>query len=71
MPAHLGAGGVYIVQIGSNKFSGTIRQGNQVVEALGRVALPPGNYEIRVAAKEITGEELMRFRNVTLKAVKD
>jgi alpha-L-fucosidase len=71
VPAHLGAGGVYILQIGCSKFSGTVRQGNQLVEALGRVTLPPGNYEVRVTAKKITGEELMRFRNVTLKAVKD
>lgn len=52
-PVHQGASGVYIVQFGGNAFSGTVRQGNQVVEALGRVALSPGNYEIRVAAKEI------------------
>ena len=70
-PAHQGAGGVYLVQIGSNTFAGTVRQGNQVVEALGRVVLPPGNYEIRVAAKQITGEELMRLRHLTLKPVKD
>ena len=70
-PAHQGAGGVYVVQIGGTAFSGSVRQGNQVVEALGRVALSPGNYEIRVGAKQITGEELMRLRHLTLKPVKD
>ena len=70
-PANQGASGVYVVQIGGNALTGTVRQGNRVAETLGRVALPPGNYEIRVAAKEITGEELMRLRQMTLKPVKD
>ena len=70
-PAHQGAAGIYVVQIGGNAFVETVRQGNRVVETLGRVALMPGTYEIRVAAKEITGEELLRLRHLVLKSVKD
>lgn len=71
VPTHQGAGGVYVVQIGRQTFTGTVRPGNQVDDALGRVALAPGNYEIRVAAQEITGPELMRLRRLTLRPIKD
>jgi len=65
-PANQGAGGRYVVKLGESEFSGEVHLGNQVVEMLGQVTLEPGNYEIRVAAKEISGEELMRLRKLIL-----
>jgi len=70
-PAHNAAGGTYVVKIGAVQLSGTVRVGNQITDPLGRVELEPGNYEVRVSAGEITGEELMRLRKVTLKPVAD
>ena len=34
---------------------------------LGRVSLQPGKVEILVSADKITGEELMRLKNITLR----
>ena len=65
--AQKGAAGTYCVQIGKQEFSKPVRNGKQLNEELGKVTLQPGNYEIRVFAKEITGEELFRLRRVTLK----
>jgi len=63
------AGGKYGVQVAGKDFSGTVRQGSRVTENLGRLALGPGSYKLRVAAVEISGQELMRLRNITLKPV--
>ena len=64
-----GAGGSYVVSIGEKELAGTVRTGNQVTDNLGRVELAPGSFVIKVTAKEITGEELMRLRKVVLKPV--
>jgi hypothetical protein len=34
------------------------------------VTLPAGNFEIRLLGREITGQELMRVRCITLKPVR-
>ncbi len=65
--AHDAAGGTYTVQLGGQEFTGNVRLGNQVTDDLGRVTLEPGNYEIRVSARAITGEELFRLHKLTLK----
>ena len=70
-PDHNAAGGTYAVQIGVTQFAGTVRSGNQVTDALGPVVLEPGNYEIRVSARDIAGVELMRLRKLTLTPVMD
>jgi len=70
-PAHNAAGGTYAVQIGAAQFTGVVRSGNQVTDALGSVVLEPGNYEIRVSAQDIAGVELMRLRKLTLTPVTD
>jgi len=70
-PAHNAAGGTYAVQIGTAQFTGIVRPGNQVTDALGPVVLEPGYYEIRVSAREIDGVELMRLRKLTLTPVTD
>ena len=65
--AQKGAGGVYCVQVGAKEFSKPVRQGKRIDEPLGKVTLEPGQYNIRVFAKEITGEELFRLLRISLK----
>ena len=67
--AHNASGGTYVVRLGDTEFTGVVRLGNQVRESLGRVQLAPGTYDIRVSAKAITGDELMRLRRLELKPV--
>lgn len=66
-----GAGGRYSVQLGPQTVEKAVRAGINVKEALGRVTLEPGAYDLRVSALEIKGEELMRLRSVVLTPVKD
>jgi hypothetical protein len=68
--ARKGAAGTYGVMVNGQEFIKPVRQGSAVKETLGIVKLEPGSYEIRVFAKDITGEELFRLRHVTLKPVK-
>ncbi len=68
--AQKGAAGTYIVSVGGKEFAKPVRQGSAVKERLGSVTLEPGEHEISVSAKEITGEELFRLRNITLTPVK-
>jgi len=67
--ANKGSGGTFTVAIGSKSFTASVKTGLRVSEALGRVTLAPGNHEIRIAAKEITGEELFRVRQLNIKPV--
>jgi hypothetical protein len=67
--ANRGVGGVYEVRVGQQTFAKPVRTGSNVSENLGKVTLTPGSFEIRVSAKEITGEELMRLRAITFKPV--
>ena len=67
VPTHQGAGGEFVVSLAGQDFISKVRQGSQLTESLGPVTLPAGNYEIRVSARNITGQELMRLRSVTLK----
>ena len=69
--AHSGAGGVFEVRIGETTLTGKVVIGTNVKADLGRVTLVPGSFEIRVLAKEITGEELFRLRAIELKPVAD
>ena len=69
LKANKGAGGTYTVTLGPQTFDGSVRTGLRVTEPLGRVTLPPGLHDIRVSASEITGEELFRLRQLTLKAI--
>lgn len=66
-----GAGGVYLVNLGAQTFEKKVRIGINVTERLGRVTLAPGSHDLRVSAKEITGEELLRLRSVALTPVKE
>lgn len=67
--AHKGASGTYLVQAGSQAFTRDVRTGINVNELLGTMTLEPGTFTIRVSAKKITGEELMRLRAIILKPV--
>jgi hypothetical protein len=55
------------VKVGPQTFEKKVRSGVDMSEQLGKVALAAGNHEIRLSAKAITGEELMRLRSVMLK----
>jgi alpha-L-fucosidase len=69
--ANKGAGGTYVVKLGTQAVEHKVRSGDNVRDALGKVTLEPGAFEIRVTAKEITGEELLRLRALVLKPVSD
>ena len=69
LKANKGAGGTYTVTLGPQTFDGSVRTGLRVTEPLGRVTLPPGLHDIRVSARAITGEELFRLRQLTLKPI--
>lgn len=69
LKANKGSGGSYTVAIGPKNFTASVKPGLRVNETLGRVTLPPGNHEIRISANEITGEELFRVREITIKSV--
>jgi len=62
------AGGTFTVSLGSQTLDGMVHAGDPQIVPLGRVSLKPGVFEIKVAAKEIKGGELFRFRNLELKA---
>ncbi len=61
-----GAAGTYVVRVGGQEFAKAVRPGKAIRETLGTVTLEPGVHEIRVSAREITGEELFRLRHVQL-----
>jgi len=67
--ARKGAAGIYVVTVNGQEFTKAVREGAAITEKLGTVKLEPGSHELRVSAKEITGEELFRLRNVVLKPV--
>ncbi len=69
--AQKGCGGTYLVRIGKQELQKTVRQGAGVKESLGKITLEAGSYEIRLAAGEITGQELFRPRKLVLEPVTD
>ena len=61
-------GGAFSVKIGGHTMHGEVAsQGMDIAVELGRVSLQPGKVEILVSADKITGEELMRLKNITLR----
>jgi len=63
------AGSRYVVQFGSRELAGTVREGKNRVEALGRVRLEAGRCEIRLTGRELRGGELLRLRSLVLRLV--
>jgi len=61
------AGGAFTVSLGPQTLTGTVAAGNPQIVPLGRVSLKPGDFEIKVAATNIAGEELMQLRSLELK----
>ncbi len=64
-----GSGGTYVVKCGAQTAEKKVHGGNNVTDPLGTFTLPAGAHEIRVMAKEITGQELFRLRSLILKPV--
>ncbi|MCX7008147.1 MAG: alpha-L-fucosidase, partial [Kiritimatiellaeota bacterium] len=67
--ASKGAGGTYVVKVCAQSVEHKVRSGANLRDALGKLTLEPGAFEIRVTAKEITGDELLRLRALILKPV--
>lgn len=63
------ANGAFAVSFGGESLKGVVQPGVMQVASLGRVTLKPGNLEIRLAAMEIKGDEMMKPRALTLKPV--
>ena len=61
------AGSGFAVAFGDQILRGTVNAGTIVTQTLGRVSLPKGATEIRLAAEEIKGGEALRPRSLTLK----
>lgn len=61
-----GSGGTYIVSKGNQTFTKEVLPGGSQKETLGNIILEPGNYQVKVVAKEITGEELFRLTSISL-----
>lgn len=60
-------GGAFTLTIGGHTLKGSVRQpGMNVSLDLGRIALEPGDYDIKIQADEITGAELMRLKSLSL-----
>jgi alpha-L-fucosidase len=64
------AGGEFAVNLGSQILNGQVKSGTNQIVSLGRVSLPPGNFEIKVAAAKISGDEFVRLRSLELKPVR-
>jgi hypothetical protein len=67
--ANTGAGGACVVTIAGQTFERVVKLGRPVNEPLGQITFSPGEHEVRVAAKEVTGAELFRLRRLVLEAV--
>jgi alpha-L-fucosidase len=68
--ADSGAGGTYTVTINGQTLEHIVTLGRPSNQPLGCITLPPGHHEIRVSAKDVTGEELFRLRRLILDPVK-
>jgi alpha-L-fucosidase len=60
------AGGRFRVSLGSQVLTGTVQSGVQKTAKLGRVSLQAGPMEIKLAAVEIEGNEMMKPRHLVL-----
>jgi len=57
----------FIVNFGSQTLEGTTRKNNGESLPVGKISLNPGTFEIKVAPKEIKGNELFKLRNLELR----
>ena len=62
-----GSGGTFMVSIGNQILTKTVTEGGKQGDYLGKVNLEPGNYKIKISAKEITGEELFRLNSLEMR----
>jgi hypothetical protein len=61
------SGGTFKVSLGSQVLHGIVQKGLGKSVSLGHVSLPPGDFEIRVEAEKISGDELFRLRSLELR----
>ncbi|HTB83174.1 MAG TPA: alpha-L-fucosidase [Candidatus Sulfotelmatobacter sp.] len=62
-------GGAFTVSWGPQILKGVVKSGGEQNVSLGKVSLSPGKFEIKVAAENISGDELFRLRRLELKPV--
>jgi hypothetical protein len=60
------AGGQYSVTFDGQPYTGTVGEGKERSDMLGRVTLTAGQHEIRITPTRMRGSELMRLRALTL-----
>ena len=65
------AGGTFTVSFGEQTLESTVQTDATGPVMIGKVTVKPGNYEIKVAAKSISGNELFRLRSLELKPATD
>lgn len=61
-----GSGGIYQVSIDDNIFTKEVLVGSKQSESLSEITLKPGNYQIKVSAKEISGKETFRLTSIII-----
>jgi alpha-L-fucosidase len=62
-------GGTFTVGLGPQILKGEVKAGGEETVLLGKVTLAPGDFEIKVAAGTVSGDELFRLRRLELKPV--
>lgn len=65
------AGGVFDVDFGQHTLESVVQSGTMKHVLIGKVVLQPGQFQIQVTAKTITGTELFRLRSLELQPVAD
>lgn len=63
------AGGTFSVSFGSQTLNGEVKPEADPIAPIGRVTLPPGNCQVKVAAVTVKGDELFELRSLILKPV--
>ena len=63
------ADNTFAVTLGTQMLTGSVQSGIDKATVLGRVTLPPGNFQIKVAPDQIKGGDLMHLRSLVLKPV--
>lgn len=67
--ASSGAAGVYSITLADKKLIKKVSDGNRITETVGTVALPSGEFDIKIQGEEISGAELFRPCYITLKPI--
>ena len=64
-----GSGGSFSVSVGSQTVKAEVKSGADPMAPIGRITLPPGDSQIKLAAISVNGDELFQLRSLVLKPV--